>query len=105
MEHRSLLIFYIYFIIEFCVYYIIAIQIEANYITGKLTNDSSAIFTEIIGHTPKICCEYSVKGIENAISEAYPELQAKSGITHLRFAKPYLSVELFTYNLPLVIVK
>lgn len=70
--------------------------IEANYITGKLTNDLSAICTEITGHVPKICCLYSVKGIENAISEVYPELQPKNGITHLRLAKPYLSVELFS---------
>lgn len=75
--------------------------LEEKYVTGQLNVDLENECNRIVGKVPKVCCLYSVRGIESAILEVYPELQEKNGVTHIQRAKPHLDVELFESNAPL----
>lgn len=71
-------------------------NLEKMYVNGDFEGELAKICEDITGVIPEVLCLYSVKGIENAIKEVYPNLQKKKGVTHIKLAKPYLSVELFT---------
>lgn len=71
------------------------LDLEARFVNAEIIDDLNLCCQNILNFKCDILCLYSKRGIENAITEVYPNLTRKNGVTHIQLAKPNLSVELF----------